>query len=47
VALSAPNISSMLSPIGRTKHADNWPFAVPAFISVGEFGMNSSLAIML
>ena len=45
VAASEPNISSMLSPIGRTKHAESCPRGVPAFMSVGEFGMNSRAAM--
>jgi hypothetical protein len=33
------------SSTGRTKQADSWPSGRPAFISVGEFGTNSRLAI--
>ena len=38
-------IPSIESVNGRTKHADNVPAPVPAFISVGELGKNSKLAI--
>ncbi len=44
--LTASNMPSMLSGTGRTKHADNWPRGLPAFISVGELGINSSCVIM-
>ncbi len=39
-------IPSMLSRRGSTKHADRVPAPVPAFIIVGEFGRNSSFAII-
>ncbi len=42
----ASKISSIESPMGSTKHADNCPSSLPAFIRVGLLGMNSSLAIM-
>ena len=36
------------SSMGRTKHAAHWsPFSVPAFMSVGEFGMNWPRTISL
>ncbi len=38
-------MSSMLSSNGRTKQADSVPALVPAFISVGELGRNSSRAM--
>ena len=38
---------SILSSKGNTKHADRVPCSVPAFISVGEFGKNSRLLIIL
>ncbi len=46
VYLIASKICSIESPIGRTKQADSWPSSLPAFISVGLLGMNSSLAII-
>ena len=42
---TASKISGIASPTGSTKHADSWPDGLPAFISVGEFGRNSSRAI--
>ena len=45
VSLIVSKISSMLSPTGSTKHAESCPSALPAFISVGEFGRNSPLVI--
>jgi len=45
VYLRASNISSMLSPMGSTKHAESCPAGVPAFISVGELGKKSSCAM--
>ena len=35
-------IASMLSSTGSTKQAESCPRSVPAFMSVGEFGMNKS-----
>ena len=35
-------IESISSSTPRTKHADNCPNSVPAFIKVGELGMNSN-----
>jgi hypothetical protein len=35
-----------LSSTGRTKQAESRPSSVPAFISVGEFGTNSSLRML-
>ena len=43
--LTASNICSMESSTGSTKHADSWPSGLPAFMSVGELGMNSRPAI--
>ncbi|HRP08967.1 MAG TPA: hypothetical protein PLL69_10820 [Gemmatimonadales bacterium] len=36
-----------VSLTGRTKHAESWPSGRPAFIRVGELGMNSRFAITL
>jgi len=36
----------MESLTGRTKQAESWPRAVPAFISVGEFGRNERSRIL-
>ena len=44
--LTASKISSIESPTGSTKQALSWPRGLPAFMSVGELGMNSSLSIM-
>ena len=33
------------SSTGNTKQAESWPRGRPAFISVGELGMNSRSAI--
>ena len=43
--LTASNISSMLSPTGRTKQAESCPRSRPAFIRVGELGRNSRSVI--
>ena len=45
VSLIAWKIPSMLSGTGRTKQAESCCRSRPAFISVGEFGRNSSRAI--
>jgi hypothetical protein len=42
---TASNISTTESPTGSTKHALSWPSFVPAFISVGELGMNLKLVM--
>ncbi len=42
---TASKISGMASPTGSTKQAESCPAGLPAFISVGEFGRNSSRAI--
>ncbi len=39
---SAEKMPSIESSTGSTKQAESWPRSVPAFISVGEFGRNSS-----
>ncbi len=39
-------IPSIVSSTGRTKHADNCPRGLPAFMSVGELGRNSRSAII-
>src|SRR4030042_6945619 len=36
----ASKIDSIESSTGRTKHADNWPRSLPAFMSVGVLGMH-------
>jgi len=33
------------SSTGSTKHADSWPRGRPAFISVGELGIHTRLAM--
>ena len=33
------------SSTGSTKHADSWPSGRPAFMSVGEFGIHTRVAI--
>ena len=38
-------ISTMLSPMGRTKQAESWPRGRPAFIRVGELGRKRRLVI--
>ncbi len=45
VCFTVSKISSMLSPIGRTKHALSIPPGLFAFISVGELGRNFNEAI--
>ncbi len=40
------NIPSMVSSIGRTKHALSCPKGLPAFINVGELGRNSRFDII-
>ena len=40
---SRPTIESST---GSTKHAESWPNGLPAFISVGEFGIKSSSLII-
>jgi len=47
VCLTAEKIDSMLSSTGITKHAESMPFRLPAFISVGEFGINVQLDIIV
>jgi hypothetical protein len=47
VCLMASKMLSIESPTGRTKHAESWPSSLPAFISVGELGINSRFAIRL
>jgi len=47
ICFSASNICCIESSIGITKHADNCPSCVPAFISVGEFGRKSRFDIVL
>ena len=42
VSRTAPKIDSIESSTGRTKHAESCWSSRPAFISVGEFGRNSS-----
>ena len=44
--LTVSNMSAIESSTGSTKHADNCPIEVPAFIRVGEFGRNSNLDII-
>ena len=44
--LTDSNMASMLSATGSTKQAASWPSLRPAFISVGEFGRNSSDVII-
>ena len=44
--LRASKIPSMLSSIGSTKHAANWPILRPAFINVGELGRNFNSVII-
>ena len=39
---TASKISGMESATGNTKHAESCPSGLPAFMSVGEFGMNKS-----
>ena len=46
VDLIASKIDSIESSTGTTKHAESCPKSFPAFIKVGEFGMNSRLAII-
>ncbi|OPY77489.1 MAG: hypothetical protein A4E70_02584 [Syntrophus sp. PtaU1.Bin005] len=46
VYFTASKISSMESPTGRTKQADNCPSSRPAFIKVGELGRNSREVII-
>ncbi|MPM87865.1 hypothetical protein SDC9_134965 [bioreactor metagenome] len=43
--LTVSKISSIESPTGKTKQAESWPSGLPAFMSVGEFGMNLSSVI--
>ena len=43
---TASKISSILSAIGSTKQAESCPSGLPAFIRVGEFGMNFRLDII-
>ena len=45
VFLIVSNIPSNESSIGNTKQAANWPSSRPAFISVGEFGINWQFVI--
>ena len=42
---TASKMSGIASPTGRTKQAESCPAGLPAFISVGELGRNSSVAI--
>ena len=42
VSRTAPKIDSIESSTGSTKHAESCCSSRPAFISVGEFGRNSS-----
>ncbi len=44
--VSAPKMPSTESSTGRTKQAESWPREAPAFIRVGELGMNSRLRII-
>ena len=39
-SFSVPNMLSMVSPIGSTKHAASWPLPTPAPVHVGVFGRN-------
>ncbi len=45
--LIASNIPSIESSTGSTKHAESWPRSFPAFIRVGELGINSRLVSIL
>ena len=45
VYLMASKMSSIESPTGSTKHAESCPSSLPAFMSVGLFGMKSCRAI--
>ena len=40
VCFTASKMLSMLSSTGKTKQAESWPSSRPAFIRVGELGMN-------
>ena len=45
MSFRASKISTIESSTGSTKHAASWPIGVPAFMSVGEFGRNSSVVM--
>jgi hypothetical protein len=45
VSRTAPKIDSIESSTGSTKHAESCCNSRPAFMSVGEFGRNSSEVI--
>jgi hypothetical protein len=44
--LSESNIPESVSSRGKTKQADSWPPAFPAFMRVGEFGKNRRLLMI-
>ena len=47
VSFTASNMLFIESSMGSTKQAESCPNSLPAFIRVGEFGMNSSSTIIL
>ena len=42
IVVSVEKIPRRESSTGKTKQAESWPIGVPAFIRVGEFGMNNN-----
>jgi hypothetical protein len=46
ICLRAIKMPGIESSTGSTKHADNCPPGVPAFIRVGEFGRNRRSSII-